>query len=174
MVTMTSGVWAGSIPLETAWDCAEVTATTNSPRTVKQELERIGFLGYVPASHQAQPIAAHSELHIEQGPILENEEQRIGVVTGAQALPVASGRGEGQRQPCRHDAHGISKGLTSGCGQDDRGLQRDSSHLWWSLHHRTPSRRAWQRQLHGAHVQVHAGHAPSKRRQVGRDGDSVS
>ncbi|KEY71703.1 hypothetical protein S7711_02932 [Stachybotrys chartarum IBT 7711] len=87
MVTMSSGVWAGSTPLETAWSCLEVTpALLNSPpQTVKQELERIGFLGDVPASHEAQPLAAHFELHIEQGPILEDERRKIGVVTGAQA-----------------------------------------------------------------------------------------
>lgn len=48
-------------------------------------MERIGFLGHTPASYKAQPIGAHFELHIEQGPILENENQKIGVVTGAQA-----------------------------------------------------------------------------------------
>lgn len=86
MITMASGVWAGSIALEKAWNCAEVTAPSGgTPQTVKQELERIGFLGDIPASHEAQPIAAHFELHIEQGPILEDEERKVGVVTGAQA-----------------------------------------------------------------------------------------
>lgn len=86
MITMASGVWAGSIPLEAAWACVEVTPLTDGsePKTVKQELERIGFLGDVPASYKANLIAAHFELHIEQGPILEDEGQRIGVVTGAQ------------------------------------------------------------------------------------------
>lgn len=85
MITMASGVWAGSIPLEKAWNCAEAVGTASEAKTVKQELERIGFLGDIPASHQAQPIAAHFELHIEQGPILEDEQQRVGVVVGAQA-----------------------------------------------------------------------------------------
>jgi hydantoinase/carbamoylase family amidase len=88
VVTVSSGVWAGSIPLQTAWDTAEVptlmTDPSSAPRTMKQELERIGFLGDVPASHEANPIGAHFELHIEQGPILEDERQKIGVVTGAQ------------------------------------------------------------------------------------------
>ncbi|KAF7560283.1 hypothetical protein G7046_g3862 [Stylonectria norvegica] len=87
MVTVSSAVWAGSVPLETAWSCQDVTSSipgSNSP-TMKQELERIGFLGETPASYQAQPIAAHFELHIEQGPILENEGLKIGVVSGAQA-----------------------------------------------------------------------------------------
>ncbi|KAH7325619.1 putative hydantoin utilization protein C [Stachybotrys elegans] len=86
MVTMSSSVWAGSTPLETAWNCLEISPPGGSaPRSVKQELARIGFLGDIPASYTAQPIAAHFELHIEQGPILEDESQKIGVVTGAQA-----------------------------------------------------------------------------------------
>lgn len=87
MTTMASGVWAGSTPLQQAWDCPEVETLRQGPtrRTVKQELERIGFLGDVPASHEAQPIGAHFELHIEQGPILEDEKQKIGVVRGGQA-----------------------------------------------------------------------------------------
>ncbi|EON98456.1 putative beta-alanine synthase protein [Phaeoacremonium minimum UCRPA7] len=87
MVTVSSGVWAGSIPLETAWNCREVTPPSHgsTPRSMKEELERIGFLGEIPASYKAQPIGAHFELHIEQGPILEDEKEKIGVVTGAQA-----------------------------------------------------------------------------------------
>lgn len=87
IVTISSGVWAGSIPLETGWNCKEAASLATGPtlRTVKEELERIGFLGSVPASHEAQPIAAHFELHIEQGPILEDEREKVGVVTGAQA-----------------------------------------------------------------------------------------
>lgn len=61
-----------------------MTDPSSPPQTIKQELERIGFLGSTTASHEANPIGAHFELHIEQGPILEDEEQKIGVVTGAQ------------------------------------------------------------------------------------------
>ncbi|CAI6095066.1 unnamed protein product [Clonostachys chloroleuca] len=86
MVTVSSAVWAGEIPLETAWNCKEVTATAGQkPQTLKQELERIGFLGEVPASYTAQPMAAHFEIHIEQGPILEDGGLKVGIVTGAQA-----------------------------------------------------------------------------------------
>lgn len=80
MITVASGVWAGAVPLDTAWECKDT-----EHKTMKQELERIGFLGDVRASYEAQPIAAHFELHIEQGPILEDEGQKIGIVTGAQA-----------------------------------------------------------------------------------------
>ena len=87
-MTVSSGVWAGSIPLETGWSSREVASLATDPssrKTLKQELERTGFLGVVPASHAAQPLAAHFELHIEQGPILEDAGQKVGVVTGAQA-----------------------------------------------------------------------------------------
>lgn len=53
--------------------------------TMKSELERIGYLGNVPASYRATPMTAHFELHIEQGPILEAEKKKIGVVQGVQA-----------------------------------------------------------------------------------------
>lgn len=77
-----SGVWAEKIPLERAYDLQEVGGGT---ATMKSELERIGYLGSVPASYRSNPMTAHFELHIEQGPILEAEKQKIGVVQGVQA-----------------------------------------------------------------------------------------
>ncbi|QRV88232.1 Gly-Xaa carboxypeptidase [Ceratobasidium sp. AG-Ba] len=77
-----SGVWAGTIPLETAWALSEV---GNPSITMRSELERIGFLGEIPCNYLAMPLGAHFELHIEQGPILESEKAKIGVVQGAQA-----------------------------------------------------------------------------------------
>ena len=48
------------------------------------ELARIGYRGEVPCgSHR---LGAHFELHIEQGPVLENEAKTIGVVTGIQGI----------------------------------------------------------------------------------------
>jgi hydantoinase/carbamoylase family amidase len=86
MIGIASGVWAGVHSLETGWTCQEIKANKDGRRhSVKEELERIGFLGQTPASFEANPMAAHFELHIEQGPILENEGRKIGVVTGAQA-----------------------------------------------------------------------------------------
>ncbi|KAK3934285.1 amidase [Diplogelasinospora grovesii] len=79
---VSSGVWAGEIPLDRAHNLQEVGGGT---ATMKSELERIGFLGSLPASYKAMPLAAHFELHIEQGPILEAEKQKIGVVKGVQA-----------------------------------------------------------------------------------------
>ena len=50
--------------------------------TVEDELRRTGQLGDVPC--KSFPIKAYYELHIEQGPVLENENISIGVVTGGQ------------------------------------------------------------------------------------------
>lgn len=81
---VSSGVWAGDIPLEDAHNLKSV-IPANDTATMKSELERIGYLGSTPASWQSTPMAAHFELHIEQGPILEAENRRIGVVKGVQA-----------------------------------------------------------------------------------------
>lgn len=86
-----SGVWAESIPLAKAHQLKEVptvasTATAASaPETMKAALERIGYLGRVPCSFRQTPMAAHFELHIEQGPHLVAAGQRVGVVTAVQA-----------------------------------------------------------------------------------------
>lgn len=77
-----SGVWAGEIPLATAHNLQEVGGGT---ATMKSELQRIGYLGSKPATHKDIPMAAHFELHIEQGPILEAEHRKVGVVKGVQA-----------------------------------------------------------------------------------------
>lgn len=49
------------------------------------ELSRIGYLGTTPAGHEHIPMGAHFELHIEQGPLLEMANKKIGVVKGVQA-----------------------------------------------------------------------------------------
>ncbi len=50
-----------------------------------EELRRIGYHGSVPCTHRENPTGALIELHIEQGPLLEDEGIAIGVVTGGQA-----------------------------------------------------------------------------------------
>ncbi|KAF2803521.1 amidase [Mytilinidion resinicola] len=79
---VSSGVWSGHIPLSTAHSLREVHPGT---ATLSSELSRIGYLGTVPASHNAVPMAAHFELHIEQGPLLESTSRKIGIVKGVQA-----------------------------------------------------------------------------------------
>ena len=50
---VSSGVWAGEIPLEKAHNLPEV---GGGSKTMKEELERIGYLGDTAASHKAMPI----------------------------------------------------------------------------------------------------------------------
>lgn len=81
---LSSGVWAGDIPIEKAWALADIFDET---ATVSSELKRHDFLGSVPCSYadDGYPLGAHFELHIEQGPILQETNRKIGVVQGAQA-----------------------------------------------------------------------------------------
>lgn len=71
-----SGVWAGQHDLDT-----EYAKTDSNGITFEEELERIGYKGDVPAAPQ-EPYEAYLELHIEQGPTLENTGVDVGVVTG--------------------------------------------------------------------------------------------
>lgn len=77
-----SGVWSGDIPLSAAHNLKEVHPGT---ATMSDELSRIGYLGSTPCSYKSTPMAAHFELHIEQGPLLEIANKKIGVVSGVQA-----------------------------------------------------------------------------------------
>jgi len=79
---VSSGVWAGEIPLQHAHNLQEVGGGTG---TMLSELKRIGYLGPLNCSHNSMPMAAHFELHIEQGPILEAANAKVGIVKGAQA-----------------------------------------------------------------------------------------
>jgi hydantoinase/carbamoylase family amidase len=79
---LASGVWAGAIPIQEAWSLGDI---FDPATTLKSELERHGFLGDVACSSDENPLAAHFELHIEQGPKLEATGKKIGVVQGAQA-----------------------------------------------------------------------------------------
>lgn len=79
---MASGVWAGKIPLEQAYSLADI---FDPSVTVKSELQRLGYVGDVACSSIGYPLGAHFELHIEQGPILQDTGKKIGVVQGGQA-----------------------------------------------------------------------------------------
>ncbi|KAJ5379923.1 uncharacterized protein N7496_002351 [Penicillium cataractarum] len=86
-----SGVWAECIPLSKAHNLKEVPTVASlptaasAPETMKSALEKINYLGDVPCSYKTTPMAAHFELHIEQGPHLISAGQRVGVVTAVQA-----------------------------------------------------------------------------------------
>lgn len=77
---MGSGVWAGALEEQQTLD----TIGQDGAR-LGDELQRQGWIGELPARHQQNPMSAYLELHIEQGPILEDAGDVIGVVTGAQA-----------------------------------------------------------------------------------------
>src|SRR5215468_5953121 len=74
-----SGVMAGKIALEDAYN-----ARDKDGLRLVDELERIGYLGAEPCV--PRPIRAYLELHIEQGPFLEEEKLSVGVVEGIVAI----------------------------------------------------------------------------------------
>ncbi|EKF43444.1 allantoate amidohydrolase [Nitratireductor indicus C115] len=76
---LASGVFAGVHDLEWAYG-----RTDAEGKRFGDELERIGWKGDEPVG--ARKMRAFFELHIEQGPILEDEGTDIGVVTHGQGL----------------------------------------------------------------------------------------
>jgi N-carbamoyl-L-amino-acid hydrolase len=72
-------VYAGGLGLNEAYAAAD-----RDGRSVGDELRRIGYLG--PARPGALRPHAFVELHIEQGPILDEEKVRIGVVESVQGI----------------------------------------------------------------------------------------
>ncbi|QOT79301.1 Zn-dependent hydrolase [Cupriavidus basilensis] len=77
-VMMGSGVFAGVFPLQTA-----LSATDVAGKRVADELAAIGYAGDAEVGRQ---VGAYFEAHIEQGPVLEAEDNVIGVVTGSLGL----------------------------------------------------------------------------------------
>jgi beta-ureidopropionase / N-carbamoyl-L-amino-acid hydrolase len=74
-------VYVGGLALEEALD---VTASDDGAR-LGDELVRIGYAGPLPCPAASAPHA-YVELHIEQGPILEDEGVTIGIVEGVQGI----------------------------------------------------------------------------------------
>jgi N-carbamoyl-L-amino-acid hydrolase len=75
---MGSAVWSGIHP-----EAAVKALKDEAGVTVAEGLAEIGYVGSEPC--EVFPADAMFELHIEQGPILEAEQKKIGIVTGAQA-----------------------------------------------------------------------------------------
>jgi len=75
---MGSGVWAGVYE-----EGATLALRDADGVSVLEAMEGIGYRGDAPA--RPFPADSYFELHIEQGPVLEREGKRIGVVTGGQA-----------------------------------------------------------------------------------------
>lgn len=78
-VMMGSGVFVGAFPLESTLQRADMEGVT-----VGQALEQIGYAGAEKIG--GRPVGAYFEAHIEQGPILEDTRNVIGVVVGALGL----------------------------------------------------------------------------------------
>ena len=76
---MGSGVFAGMLDLDEVRQARDQTGIS-----VGEELDRHG---YSAGPHPAEKkMAAYIELHIEQGPLLEEQDKAIGIVTGAQGI----------------------------------------------------------------------------------------
>ena len=71
-------VFVGGLGLEEALDTVSIDG-----KRLGDELASIGYAG---TGHGPKEIAAYFELHIEQGPILEDEKAEIGVVKGVQGI----------------------------------------------------------------------------------------
>ena len=76
---MGSGVHQGALSLEDTLATKGIDGTT-----VGEELERIGYAGETPVGHLTP--RAFFELHVEQGPVLEEAGLDIGAVTGVQGI----------------------------------------------------------------------------------------
>jgi N-carbamoyl-L-amino-acid hydrolase len=72
-----SGVFAGVFDLDYG-----LTRADQDGKTMGEELKRIGYAGDDEVG--GRPVHAFFEAHIEQGPILEAEKKKIGIVQGAQ------------------------------------------------------------------------------------------
>lgn len=76
---MGSAVWSGRMALASAQ-----ALTDRAGRSVREELARLGVDPSGPVLRQ--PVKAAFEVHIEQGPVLEQRAKVIGVVTGVQHM----------------------------------------------------------------------------------------
>jgi N-carbamoyl-L-amino-acid hydrolase len=76
---MGSAVWSGRMSLAAAHALED-----REGRSVREELERAGV--DLSAPLERRPVKAAFEVHIEQGPVLEQRAKRIGVVTGVQHM----------------------------------------------------------------------------------------
>jgi N-carbamoyl-L-amino-acid hydrolase len=79
MAMMGSAVWSGRLALDTAYGL-----TDRAGISVRHELQRAGIP--IDAALSRQAVKASFEVHIEQGPVLEQRAKTIGVVTGVQHM----------------------------------------------------------------------------------------
>jgi beta-ureidopropionase / N-carbamoyl-L-amino-acid hydrolase len=76
---LASGVFAGVFTLDHAYSRKD-----RDGKSFNEELEKIGYKG--PEKAGSRKFSAMFELHIEQGPILEDEKKMIGIVQGVQGM----------------------------------------------------------------------------------------
>lgn len=76
---VSSGVWAGALELDWAYHRKDLRGLTQG-----EELARIGYQGSAPC--KAFPVHAAYEYHIEQGPVLEQQQKIIGAPKGILCL----------------------------------------------------------------------------------------
>ena len=76
---LASAVFAGAMTLADG-----LARTDRDGKRYGEELNRIGYAG--PTAMGGRPVGAFFELHIEQGPLLEQEKKTIGIVTMMQAV----------------------------------------------------------------------------------------
>ena len=79
MAMMGSAVWAGRLPLDEAY-----ALTDRAGLSVRRELQRAAVS--TGTALERQRVMAAIELHIEQGPVLEQRATTIGIVTGVQHM----------------------------------------------------------------------------------------
>jgi beta-ureidopropionase / N-carbamoyl-L-amino-acid hydrolase len=79
MAMMGSAVWSGRLPLDTAYGLKD-----GAGHSVRGELQRAGLATELALTRQA--VKASFEVHIEQGPVLEQKSKVIGVVRGVQHM----------------------------------------------------------------------------------------
>ena len=74
-----SGVWAGALKRDWVYDRRDING-----KRFEDELIRIGYKG--PAPCRKFPVHCYYEFHIEQGPMLERQQKRIGAPKGILCL----------------------------------------------------------------------------------------
>ncbi len=74
-----SGVWAGKLDLDWAYNRTDINGKKQG-----DELVRIGYKGDLPC--KARPFHAYYEYHVEQGPVLERLGKKIGAPKGVLCL----------------------------------------------------------------------------------------
>jgi N-carbamoyl-L-amino-acid hydrolase len=101
---MGSLVYVGGLALQEALDTCDADGVS-----VQSELQRIGYQGTAPVG--TPTVDSYVELHIEQGPVLEQMGMQIGVVDGVQGISWTEFTVEGQSNHAgttpmalRHDA----------------------------------------------------------------------